>query len=128
MIPTSYVTETVTEQAKNKTYRLDRQRGRIWGRCDGLESVRQSVWKILSTPKSGYLIYGNGYGLDREAIAQADPERMETVARQEVERALLADGRITGVEQVSAARSGDSLHLAVRAHCLYGTVQVTTEV
>ncbi len=45
------------EQEPSKNYRMDIKKQRVQGKTDGLEAMKQVVFKILSTERYQYLIY-----------------------------------------------------------------------
>ncbi|MGI6030920.1 MAG: DUF2634 domain-containing protein [Eubacteriales bacterium] len=123
--------ETIWDKAlegPSRTFCISLENGRMQGMCDGVESVRQAVWKCLATQRGEHLIYGPYYGLDRNALVQADPAQLQAAAEQAVRSALLRDPRVWSVDRVQALRQGDSLSLTVEVTTRFGTVQLTEEV
>lgn len=101
MIPSSNPILTTNLQVAiqaSRQHRMDLDKGRILGTCDGLEAVRQSIYKILNTERYRYIIYSWNYGIELTDLygkptAYACPE----IARR-VKEALVPDDRITGVD------------------------------
>ena len=50
------------ETQPSLTYALDAENGRIRGKVDGLEAVKQAVYLVLSTERFAHLIYSWNYG------------------------------------------------------------------
>ena len=59
-IPISGIEEEREEPSL--TYKLDLDAGRIAGKVDGLEAIKQFIRKALITPRFHCLIYDNQYG------------------------------------------------------------------
>lgn len=92
------------------TYRLDLEQGRIIGMTDGLEAVKQAVYKILETERYAHAIY-SGYGTDR---------RLGPELERCVKEALLEDDRITSVEEFRTVASGDEAAIQFTVVTIYG--------
>ena len=79
-LPINEVTEAV--EKPSLTYNLDLEKGRIIGKVDGIEAVKQAIHKAIITPRFKCLIYDNQYGSEiRDVIIAQDatPEYTETV-------------------------------------------------
>lgn len=79
------------------SYRIDWKQGRIQGKIDGLDAMRQVIEKILRTERFAYEIYSWNYGAELSRVWG----KSEPVVRSELERlvreALLTDDRITDI-------------------------------
>lgn len=91
------------------TWKLDLTRGKVTGKTDELDAVRQAVYKILQTERFAYAIYSFQYGHELKQLLGSNP----LFARSEVKRllteALLQDDRIVAVEQVETELEGDRM-------------------
>ncbi|WP_374713110.1 DUF2634 domain-containing protein [Symbiobacterium terraclitae] len=110
------------------TYRLDMESGTISGRVDGLEAVKQAVYKILATPRYQHLIYTPNYGHELHTLIGKDPLLVRSEAARMLREALLQDDRITAVQDVDAETSGDSILLRFTVVSRYGSFRAQQEV
>lgn len=82
------------------TYKLDMNNGRIGTvAVDGLEAVKQAVFKILSTIRFEHLIYSPDYGNEADVGGVRGRAVFETEIERWVREALLQDDRIISVTQ-----------------------------
>src|SRR5690606_29736936 len=81
----------------SRTWRLDMERGRAAGMIDGLEAVRQSVFKILQTERFRHLIYDADYGAELAGLIGQDPALVRSELRRRITEALTQDDRIDEV-------------------------------
>lgn len=101
MIPsgnTVLTTELKVVTQPSKQHRMDLDRNRIQGICDGLEAVKQSVFKILNTERYAHLIYSWDYGIELNDLYGKSPMYVCPEIERRVKEALLQDDRITGVD------------------------------
>lgn len=121
IFPPGSVLGTVEEQERqpSRTYRLDLEKGRIRGTVDGLEAVKQAVYKILDTSRFALAIYSANYGLEKRvgAVYSVELERL-------VRDALLQDDRITAVENFSASIDGDEAKVSFTVVSIFGSLGV----
>lgn len=104
MIPESGVyaeAEIEIVQMPSLTYRLDFRTNRIMGRVDGIEAVKQAIFKILNTERYEYLIYSWNYGVELNELIGEDLEVAYTELSARISEALLQDERILSVEAFS---------------------------
>ena len=52
------------ESQPSKNYKLHIEQNTIKGTCDGLEAMKQVVYKILSTERYQHIIYSWNYGIE----------------------------------------------------------------
>lgn len=80
------------------TYKLDVLNGRIGAvTVDGLEAVKQAVFKILTTARFEHLIYSNDYGNEADIGAVRGRAVFESEIERWVKEALKQDDRIVSV-------------------------------
>jgi len=96
----------------NLTYRLDLEHGRIIGMTDGIDAIKQAVYKILETERYAHVIY-SGYGTER---------RLGPELERCVKEALLEDDRITSVEGFHTVVSGDEAVIQFTVVTIYGDI------
>lgn len=89
------------KEEPSKVHKMLFEEKRVIGTCDGLEAVKQAVFKILNTERYKYPIYSRNYGVELEHVfgkplSYAVPE-IERV----IKEALIQDDRITDVKDFS---------------------------
>ena len=52
------------EEQPSLTYRMQTEEKRIRGHTDGLEAVRQAIYKIIMTERYQYVMYSWNYGIE----------------------------------------------------------------
>ncbi|MFD1179199.1 DUF2634 domain-containing protein [Paenibacillus puldeungensis] len=99
--------EAENEEETSRTYGIDFAGGKATGITDGLEAVRQAVYKILQTDRFAHLIYDANYGSEITGLQG----RSEGYVRSEIDRrireALLQDDRISSIEDMQITINGD---------------------
>lgn len=101
----------------SKTYAWDWKTGKIGGKTDGADALRQFIVKAIRTPRYRHLIYPPDYGCEiHDLIGEpfSDP-LVESEIRRTVTEALVYDDRVRRVKDVSTERNGDRvrIHLTV---------------
>ena len=81
----------------SKQHRMDLNQSWILGTCDGLEAVKQSVFKILNTERYEHLIYSWNYGIELVDLFGKPVMFVCPEIERRVKEALLQDDRITSV-------------------------------
>ncbi|EHQ88297.1 DUF2634 domain-containing protein [Desulfosporosinus youngiae] len=131
MIPTGgSINNGVIEETEQPslTWKLDAAKERIAGRLDGLEAVKQAVFKILGTPRYHHLIYTTNYGSELETLIGMNPVFVKSEAARMIREALTQDDRITGVENIQTTVTGDGLLIECTVISKYGSFEITQEV
>lgn len=108
MIPIGGILEDAeTEEETSRTYGIDFAKGRSTGFIDGLDSIKQAVYKILCTDRFAYLIYDADYGSEITGLQG----RSQGFVRSEIERrireALMQDDRISEIQDMKITINGD---------------------
>lgn len=125
MIPTG--TEVMildrVEIMPSMTYRMMEEKMEVRGALDGMESVKQAVYKILQTERYRYVIYDWNYGMELEdlfgkAVSYVIPELQRRITE-----ALMTDDRITGVTDFSFQTEKGSVTAAFRVQTLWGDLE-----
>ncbi len=96
-------------QQPSRTYRLDIPKGRSVGMTDGLDAVKQAVFKILQTERFRYAIYSSDYGHELVSLLGNNPEYVRSEVSRRIQEALLQDDRIAGIQNLQVVNEGDSL-------------------
>lgn len=86
------------EEAPTLTYKMDNEREKIVGREEGLEAVRQAVYKILQTERYEYPIYSGDYGIELKDLYGQPISYVCPELERRITEALLWDSRIESVD------------------------------
>ncbi len=109
------------------TYALDIEHGRIRGRVDNLEALRQAIYLILNTERYAYLIYSWNYGVEmRELIGQPKEYAIPEVKRC-ITEALLQDDRITAVDGFEFSTGKKTVHVEFTVHSIFGDLKTEVD-
>ena len=117
---------TVKEQSYiDRTYKMSDTQ--IAGFVDGMEALKQSIYKSLSTEQYEYPIYSFQYGIAWKQLIGEDRSYVRAELRRMVEELLMRDDRIRSVDGFEFSFSGDSCHSSFNISSIYGEISVTTE-
>jgi hypothetical protein len=117
---------TVKEQSYiDRTYKMSDTQ--IAGFVDGMEALKQSIYKSLSTEQYEYPIYSFQYGIAWKQLIGEDRSYVRAELRRMVEELLMRDDRIRSVDGFEFSFSGDSCHCSFNISSIYGEISVTTE-
>ena len=117
------------EEQPSKTYRMDLNGDSVRGFCDGLEAVRQAIFRILNTERYQYIIYSKNYGMETldlygQPVTWVCPELERRIAE-----ALTVDSRITAVTDFEYETDTKKiLHASFTVHTIYGDLSAEKEV
>lgn len=119
-----------TNGQPSRTWRLDVETGRIAGQIDGLEAVKQAVFKILQTERYAYMAYSFDYGVELRNLMGQSPSYAQSELRRRIAEALLQDSRIRDVRDFQFESSGDTMKVRFTVESSAGTFdqEVTTHV
>jgi len=120
--------ELETQQLPNKTYRLDFVNNQMVGTIDGLEAVKQSVFKILQTERFEHSIYSVNYGSEFAAAIGKDAIFVKSRLSRIIQEALTQDDRISDIQDLEITVTGDEALATFRVVSLFGSFQATKEV
>ena len=110
---------SVTSQL-SKQHWMDLNKNRITRTCDGLEAVKQTVFKILNTERYDYLIYSWNYGIELMDLYGQPPILVFPEIERRVTEALLQDDRITGVDTFEFETKKGVVFVTFTVHTIYG--------
>lgn len=117
------------EERPSMTYKMDRTENTVKGYTDGLEAVKQAIYKAIMTERYQYIMYSWNYGIELldlfgEPVTYVCPE-----LKRRISEALLYDDRITGVDgfEFYFPEKG-VVHVIFVAHTIFGDVQAEREV
>lgn len=115
--------EVISEaQLPTRTYRLDMETGNIAGVVDGLEAIKQAIYKALSTIRFAHIIYTDDYGFENLIGKDKIFARAELPRR--IKEAVLQDERIRSIDQFKIEFDKDEAHVSFICETRYGDIQV----
>lgn len=109
-----------------RTYRIDLERGHCIGMADGLDAMKQAIFKALNTDRFEHIIYSDDYGF--ENLIGHDEIYVRAELPRRIKEALLQDERITSVEDMTLDFKGDAVTVKFTCITVYGDVDVLREV
>lgn len=116
------------ETQPSLTYALDAENGRIRGKVDGLEAVKQAVYLVLSTERFAHLIYSWNYGAELDGFIGQPKEYVLSEIKRRISDALLQDDRITAVDNFKFETKKNAVHVIFTVQSVFGETKVTTDV
>lgn len=117
------------EQQPSKTYQMILESGRIQGYTDGLEAVKQAVYKILLTERYRYIMYSWNYGIELQDLFGEPVSYVCPELKRRITEALTQDDRIEDVDEFEFDLSRKGLvHVSFLVHTIYGEIQAEREV
>lgn len=117
------------EEQPDRTWRMRPEDKRVQGYANGLEAVKQAIYKILMTERYQYIMYSWNYGIELldlfgEPVTYVCPE-----LKRRISEALLWDDRILSVDNFEFDFPYKGVvHITFTAHTVFGDVQAEREV
>lgn len=90
-----------TVEQPTLTYKLDTDRAKVIGTAEGLEAVKQAVYKILQTERYEYPVYSGDYGVELKDLYGQPVSYICPELERRITEALLWDSRIREVSDFS---------------------------
>lgn len=112
---------TSVAPAPGRTYQLDWTRGRVMGKTDGLEAVKQAVLKMLDTDRFEHLIYSGNYGSEWGHLVGKSQAVVMSELNRRIREALVQDDRVEAVEDLAIEFSGDQATARFTVISSYGS-------
>ena len=97
MIPSNGSRDIEIITYPSRTYRLNKQQGRIMQYADGIEAVKQMCEKALSTKRYKYEIYNWNYGLEVDDLFTMPTLYVKPELERRIKECLLIDDRVQSV-------------------------------
>ena len=103
MLPTNNINISNIEIVKDPSlsYRLDIDKERVGKYVDNIESIKQSIYKILSTERYTYIAYDWQYGIELNDLIGQSKSLVKAVLPDRIKEALLVDDRIEDILEFS---------------------------
>jgi hypothetical protein len=129
MIPRSSIDIELSPEESIKTSRTYKITGnRIQGYTDGLDALKQAIYKVLNTERYEYPIYSFSYGIELENLLGKDPLYVQIELKRRIRECLLRDDRITEVDNFKFEVNGDEIKCAFDVHSIFGNFTASREV
>lgn len=129
MIPQNSIEVELTTEETIETSRTYKITGnRIQGYTDGLEALKQAIYKMLNTERYEYPIYSFNYGIELENLIGKDPIYVQIELKRRIRECLLRDDRITEVDNFQFEVNGDEIKCTFDVHSIYGDLTASKEV
>ena len=129
MIPKSAINvELATEETPqtSRTYKITGDK--IQGYTDGLEALKQAIYKVLNTERYEYPIYSFNYGIELENLLGKDQVYVQIELKRRIRECLLRDDRITEVNNFKFEFNGNQLKCTFDVHNIFGNLTISREV
>ena len=99
MLPTNNANIDSIEIVKDPSlsYKLDLEKERVRKYVDGIESIKQAIYKILSTERYTYTAYDWQYGIELNDLIGQSKSLVKAILPDRIKEALLVDDRIEDV-------------------------------
>ncbi len=102
------------------TYKLDFNQGKVVGKIDQLEAVKQAVLKVLETDRFYHPIYSWNYGHELKKLIGTDPMFVSSELQRLVKEALMTDDRIEAIDSFKIIHEGDAILAQFTVTTIYG--------
>lgn len=117
------------EEQPTKVYMIDLNGNTIRGFTDGLEAMKQTVFRILNTERYVFIIYPWWYGIETVDLYGMPVTYVCPELERRIEEALSMDSRITSVTDFEHDLSVKGVvHTSFTVHTIYGNLKAEREV
>ena len=129
MIPQNSIDVELTTEETIETSRTYKITGnRIQGYTDGLEALKQAIYKVLNTERYEYPIYSFNYGIELENLIGKDLIFAQIELKRRIRECLLKDDRITEVDNFQFEVNEDEIKCTFDVHSIFGNFTASREV
>lgn len=127
MIPTNNKILSVDLKVKSqpsKNYKLHIEQNTITGTCDGLEAMKQVIYKILNTERYQHIMYSWNYGIELLDLYGEPVSYVLSELQRRITEALMQDDRINNVDEFEfEIIQKRTVRVAFTVRTVYGDVQ-----
>jgi hypothetical protein len=95
----------------------------ISGFTDGLEAVKQAIYKILNTERYRHEIYSWNYGVELEDLFGMPKPYVYPELKRRITEALLQDDRITAVDDFAFTSQRGNVTATFTVYTVFGELQ-----
>lgn len=128
MIPSNedaFLLDIEEDEMSNKNYQMNINKTRVNGYCDGINSVRQSIYKILNTERYRYIIYSWGYGLQTDDLYGKPVDYVCAELQRRVPDAIEWDDRVESCDSFEFNTSiRHVVMMTCTAHSIFGDIEI----
>ncbi len=111
-----------TANPPSESFKLDTEDEVISGKVDGIEAVKQAVFKALNTERYRYPIYSWDYGVELDDLFGEPFDYVCAELERRITEALECDDRIVGVDGFNFTRKkGGEVFVEFIVRSIYGT-------
>ena len=129
MIPQSNIDVELSLDESIETSRTYKMVGdRIQGYTDGLDALKQAIYKVLNTERYEYPIYSFNYGIELESLLGKDPIYVQIELKRRIRECLFRDDRITEVDNFRYEVDGDTIQCIFDVYSIFGNLTASREV
>lgn len=108
VLPTE-ITEIVHPTRTYKVNILENDENRVSGYVDGIESIQQAIYLILSSERYQHIIYSWDYGVELLDLIGKPMSYVTAELPRRIEEALIQDNRISGVTDFTFTKKRNAL-------------------
>lgn len=113
------------------TFKIDFDKSRVKNLFDGIEALKQAIYKILITQRYKYEIYDWNYGIELEDLIGMPKGYVKTEAERRIRDALLQDDRIEdvyGFEFYDLEKDKSAILVVFYVKSIFGEFNIELEV
>ena len=110
----------------DRTYKLSAEK--IESFVDGLESLKQAIYKVLATEQYEYPIYSFKYGIAWKELIGEERPYVRAEMKRMIQEVLLLDDRILEVDGFDFEFKEDICRCNFNVSSIYGDVEIEKEV
>lgn len=112
------------ETQPSKNYKLHIEQNTISGTCDGLESMKQVIYKILNTERYQHIMYSWNYGIELLDLYGEPVTYVCSEVQRRITEALIQDDRINSVDDFEFdLTERRTVKVKFTVHTIFGDVQ-----
>lgn len=117
------------EKQPSLTYKMYREEQLVRGYIDGLEAVKQAVFKIIMTERYQYIMYSWNYGIELQDLFGEPVTYVCPELKRRISEALLWDERIRSVDNFAFDFPEKGIvHVEFLVHTIFGDMKMEREV
>ena len=111
------------------TYKADSAAECVRGYADGIEAMKQAVYKVLLTERYRYTMYSENYGIETADLFGEPLSYVCSELERRITEALIQDDRIESVSDFEFdIPSRGTVHVDFTVHTVFGDITAEREV
>lgn len=125
MIPSSsgFLSQEIKiKEQPSKTYFMNIDEQRIRGVVDGIEVMKQVIFKILNTERYQYIIYSWNYGIETLDLYGQNVSYAMSELKRRISEALTWDSRISSVDNFEFTNEKGKISCTFIVHTIFGDI------